>query len=198
MNFERENSLKSEYSRICGVDEAGRGPLAGPVVAAGVILPTDFDLQQINDSKKLSPKKREILFDRITANAIDYAIEFVDEKTIDEINILQATLLAMKRVVLKLKADFVLIDGNQKIDLNIVQETVIKGDSKVASIACASILAKVARDRFMVEQSKLYPEYEFERHKGYPTKLHREKILEFGACDIHRKSFLTKILKNGV
>lgn len=195
MNFECENALKTKYKRICGIDEAGRGPLAGPVVAAGVILPDDFNLDGINDSKKISAKKREALFDYIIQNAVDYDIEFINEKIIDEINILQATLLAMKNVVLKLNPDYYLVDGNQMIDVKTKGKSVVHGDATVASIAAASILAKVSRDRFMSEQSKIYPEYNFEKHKGYGTKLHREKILEFGPCEIHRKTFLSKILK---
>lgn len=187
------------YKIVAGVDEAGRGPLAGPVYAAAVILPEDFYSPEINDSKKISEKKREVLFDIITENALAYAIESVDSETIDEINILAATMLAMKKAVeaLKLKPDLVLVDGNRTSDLSIKAKCVIKGDSKSQSIAAASILAKVARDRFCKEKlDLLYPEYCFNKHKGYGTKLHVEKIKEFGPCKEHRKSFLKKILNS--
>ncbi len=187
------------YKIIAGVDEAGRGPLAGPVYAAAVILPEDFYSPEINDSKKISEKKREVLFDIITENALAYAIESVDAEIIDEINILAATMLAMKKAVeaLKVKPDLVLVDGNRTGDLSIKTQCVIKGDSKSQSIAAASILAKVARDRFCKEKlDLLYPEYCFNKHKGYGTKLHVEKIKEFGPCKEHRKTFLKKILNS--
>lgn len=192
--FEYEKSALG-YKAICGVDEAGRGPLAGPVFAAAVILPLDFEIAGINDSKKLSEKKRESLFDEITSKALAYDIESADNNVIDEINILNATMLAMKKAVesLSVRPDIVYIDGNRVPKLDIKTEFVIKGDATSASIAAASILAKVSRDRFMRQMDEKYPEYEFARHKGYPTKLHYEKIREYGVCDIHRMSFLKKM-----
>lgn len=194
---ETENRLFGEgYRYIAGVDEAGRGPLAGPVYAAAVILPRDIRLDGINDSKKLSPKKREELFDEITEKAIGYSIFSVDEKTIDEINILRATYMAMNGAVnlLSPKPDYVIIDGNSIRDMLIPHETIVKGDAKSISIAAASILAKVARDRYITEMAELYPEYGFEKHKGYGTKEHTEAILKYGASPIHRKTFLKKLL----
>ena len=190
-----ENAINAGYKVVCGIDEAGRGPLAGPVHAAAVILPIGLEIEGLNDSKKLSEKKREQLFDIICEKAIDYSIGVASEKEIDEINILNATFLAMHRAVegLKIRPDYALIDGNQypKIPF-VIEETVVKGDAKSMSIAAASILAKVSRDRFMLEKTKEYPQYEFEKHKGYGTKLHYEKIREFGPSPIHRKSFLKK------
>lgn len=185
------------YRLIAGVDEAGRGPLAGPVYAAAVILPQDIRLDGINDSKKLSPKKREELFDKITEKAISYAIFSVDEKEIDKINILRATHKAMNGAVLALskKPDYVIIDGNSISGMVLPHETIVKGDAKSISIAAASILAKVARDRYITEMAALYPEYHFEKHKGYGTKEHTEAILKYGASPIHRKTFLKNILK---
>lgn len=193
--IEKEYTLKG-YSVICGVDEAGRGPLAGPVYAAAVILPPDCEIEGLNDSKKLSEKKREQLFDVVCEKALAYSVGIATEKEIDEINILQATFLAMKRAVesLEIKPDLALIDGNQKPKTGVDEITVVKGDAKSMSIAAASIIAKVSRDRFMLEMDKKYPEYEFSKHKGYGTKLHYEKIREFGVCDIHRRSFLKKII----
>lgn len=194
--LEKENSLiSSGYKFICGVDEAGRGPLAGPVFAAAVILPEGEIIEGINDSKKLTPKKRDELYDIICEKAVAYASASVDEKVIDEINILNATFLAMKTAVEKLsvKPDFVLVDGNRLPDLAYPSEAVVKGDAKSISIAAASIIAKVERDRYITEQAKIYPEYGFEKHKGYGTKAHTEAILKYGACPIHRKSFLKKI-----
>lgn len=195
--FEIENEKKSNgYNLVCGVDEAGRGPLAGPVYAAAVILPEGLYIQGLNDSKKLSEKRREELFDIITENAIAYAIAFVDEKRIDEINILNATFEAMNKAVdnLTTKPDYVLIDGNRIKGMTIPHETVVKGDAKSASIAAASILAKVSRDRFITEMAQKYPEYGFEKHKGYGTALHNEAILKYGPCEIHRRTFLKKLL----
>ena len=190
-----ENAINAGYKVVCGIDEAGRGPLAGPVHAAAVILPIGLEIEGLNDSKKLSEKKREQLFDIICEKAIDYSIGVASEKEIDEINILNATFLAMHRAVegLKIRPDYALIDGNQypKIPF-VIEETVVKGDAKSMSIAAASILAKVSRDRFMLEKTKEYPQYEFEKHKGYGTKLHYEKIREFGPSPIHRMSFLKK------
>ena len=191
-----QNALNSGYKVICGIDEAGRGPLAGPVHAAAVILPLGLEIEGLNDSKKLSEKKREQLFDIICEKAIDYSIGMATEKEIDEINILNATFLAMHRAVegLKIKPDYALIDGNQypKIPF-IMEETVVKGDAKSMSIAAASILAKVSRDRFMLEKTKEFPQYQFEKHKGYGTKLHYEMLAEFGPSPLQRMSFLKKL-----
>lgn len=194
-----EEARKNGYKVICGVDEAGRGPLAGPVYAAAVVLHKGQIIEGVNDSKKLSEKKREALFDEITSVCADFSIASASEKEIDEINILQATFLAMKRAVngLKTLPDLALVDGNRAPDLGSVNvETIIKGDSKSQSIAAASILAKVSRDRFMLEAAQKYPEYCFEKHKGYGTKLHYEMIEKYGICEIHRKSFLKKVLMN--
>ncbi len=193
MDFEYEINAKNKgFSAVCGVDEAGRGPLAGPVFAAAVILPEDCVIEGLNDSKKLTEKKREALFDVIREKAISYSIASVDEKTIDEINILQATYLAMKKAVegLDVPADYALIDGNRMPRIDIDGETVIKGDALSPSIAAASILAKVSRDRFMLELDKKYPQYCFSQHKGYGTKLHYEMLTEHGVSDCHRISFL--------
>lgn len=181
---------------ICGVDEAGRGPLAGPVYAAAVILKPDTIIKGINDSKKLTEKRREVLFDEICEKAVAYNIYSVDEKRIDEINILNTTYEAMSGAVagLNVKPDFALIDGNRIRGMKIPCETVVKGDAKSASIAAASILAKVSRDRFMCEMAKKYPEYGFQQHKGYGTKAHNKAILEYGACEIHRMTFLKNLL----
>lgn len=181
---------------ICGVDEAGRGPLAGPVFAAAVILDDDCVIEGMNDSKKLSEKKREALFDVIKEKALAYSVYSVDEKTIDKINILNATMLAMQGAVngLDIKPGKVIIDGNKCPELEMPAESVVKGDSKSMAIAAASILAKVSRDRFIKEQAKIYPEYGFEKHKGYGTKAHYEAIEKYGICAIHRKSFLKKVL----
>ncbi len=197
MDYLYEESAKAAgYNVICGIDEAGRGPLAGPVHAAAVILPLGLEIEGLNDSKKLSEKKREQLFDIICEKAIDYSIGVATEQEIDEINILNATFLAMHRAVegLKIKPDYALIDGNQypKIPF-VMEETVVKGDAKSMSIAAASILAKVSRDRFMLEKTKEYPQYQFEKHKGYGTKLHYEMLMEFGPSPIHRMSFLKKL-----
>ena len=183
------------YKYICGVDEAGRGPLAGPVFAAAVILPEGYEIDGLNDSKKLSEKKREKLYDEIIEHALAYSVQSCDNNVIDEINILAATMLAMKTAVesLGIKPDIVFVDGNRLPKLEVPAEYVIKGDATSASIAAASILAKVSRDRFMYEMDKKYPEYCFEKHKGYPTKLHYEKIREFGPSEIHRLSFLKKM-----
>ncbi len=180
---------------LCGVDEAGRGPLAGPVFAAAVILPPDTVLEGINDSKKLSEKKRELLFERITEAAIAYHIAYATEAEIDEYNILQATFLAMHRAVkgLCIIPDYLLIDGNRRPAFKFEGECVIKGDGKSACIAAASILAKVARDRYLCMLDEQYPQYCFAKHKGYPTVLHYEMLTKYGISPVHRKSFLKKL-----
>ncbi len=191
---EIENSLYGKgYELVAGIDEAGRGPLAGPVCAAAVILPKDLVIDGINDSKKLTEKKRELLFDVIIKSAIAYSIEFVSPEVIDEINIRQATSLAMHNALknLETKADYVIIDGNDNIPYEIPFEYVIKGDAKSQTIAAASILAKVSRDRLMTELDKEYPEYCFAKHKGYGTKVHIEAIRKSGVSPVHRKSFMT-------
>lgn len=191
-----EKALNAGYKCVCGIDEAGRGPLAGPVYAAAVILPFGLEIEGLNDSKKISEKKREQLFDIICEKAVDYSIGIATEQEIDEINILNATFLAMHRAVerLKTKPDYALIDGNQYPKIPFVaEETVVKGDAKVMSVAAASILAKVSRDRFMLEKAKEYPQYQFEKHKGYGTKLHYEMLKEYGPSPIHRMTFLKKL-----
>ena len=195
-NLKKYEKEYAQYTYICGIDEVGRGPLAGPVVAGAVILPKDCDILYINDSKQLSEKKREELFEEITEKAIAYNIFSVDEKRIDEINILNATYEAMNGAVngLSTAPDFVLIDGNRISGMEIPHETVVKGDSKSISIAAASILAKVSRDRFICQMAEKYPEYGFEKHKGYGTKAHNEAILKYGPCPIHRRTFLRKLL----
>ena len=179
------------FNNIAGIDEAGRGPLAGPVVAAAVILLSKINIPDLNDSKKLSPKKREELFPKIQEMSVAYSVAAIDQEVIDEINILQAARLAMKKAVEKLKITpgLLLIDGNQKIDSNLNQWAIVKGDSRSLTIAAASVLAKVTRDRIMDDYHKLYPQYGFDRHKGYGTKLHRNLIQEHGPCPIHRKTF---------
>ena len=193
--WEIENSLYEEgYKMICGVDEAGRGPLAGPVCAAAVILPKGLELSGLNDSKKLTDKKRRELFPLIKEQAIAYGIGLATHEEIDEINILQATYLAMERAIAQLegKADFALIDGNRAKYFGLPVRTVIKGDSLSASIAAASVLAKVTRDDIMLEMAEKYPQYGFEVHKGYGTKAHYEALREHGHSEIHRMSFLKK------
>lgn len=187
-----KNAASKGYKAVCGVDEAGRGPLAGPVFAAAVILPEDCEIEGLNDSKKISEKKREMLFDVIREKAVSYSIASVDEKVIDEINILQATYLAMKNAVegLDVPADYALIDGNRMPPISIDGETIVKGDAKSPSVAAASILAKVSRDRYMLELDKEMPEYCFAQHKGYGTKLHYECLTEHGVSEHHRMSFL--------
>lgn len=182
------------FEIVCGIDEAGRGPLAGPVCAAAVILPRDLEIEGLNDSKKLSDKRRRVLFDEITAQAVTYGIAFAIEQEIDEINILQATFLAMRRALaqLSIQPSIALIDGNRETDFGLPVRTIVKGDSLSANIAAASILAKVTRDDFMLEQAKLYPEYGFDIHKGYGTKAHYEALRKYGPCPIHRRTFLKK------
>lgn len=199
--WETEKNLKAQgYKFIAGVDEAGRGPLAGPVYAAAVILPEGARLDGINDSKKLSEKKREALFDEITKIAISYSIASMDEKIIDQVNILNATHMAMCQAVdnLSIHADYVIIDGNSIKGMEKPHETLVKGDAKSISIAAASILAKVSRDRYIKEMGEKYPEYGFEKHKGYGTKAHTDAILEHGVCPIHRKTFLKKLLGENI
>lgn len=191
-----KKAYSNGYSLVAGVDEAGRGPLAGPVFAACVILPKDCIIDGINDSKKLSEKKRELLFDEICQKAISYSIASVDEKKIDEVNILNATHIAMNKAVegMKIPPDYVLIDGNSIKNMKTPHETIVKGDQKSISIAAASILAKVSRDRYILKLSEKYPQYGFEKHKGYGTKLHTDAILKYGPSPIHRKTFLKKLL----
>lgn len=198
LKYENE-ALSKGYNNICGVDEAGRGPLAGPVCAAAVILPKGEIIEGVNDSKKLTEKKREALYDVIKEKAVAYSIAFALVEEIEEMNILNATMLAMKRAVdgLDIPADYAMIDGNKIPNLNIPSEYVIKGDANSMSIAAASILAKVTRDRLCADYEKEYPQYGFAKHKGYGTKLHREMILKYGPCKIHRMSFLKKLLNNG-
>ena len=191
--MELESSLRAEgYDRICGVDEAGRGPLAGPVCAAAVILPPDVELPGLNDSKKLSEKKRELLFPLIQEQAVAWSVAFASVEEIEELNILRATFLAMNRAIagLNVKPDLALIDGNQNREIAIPSRTVVHGDARCACIAAASILAKVSRDRLMKELAVRYPQYGFEKHKGYGTKAHYAALREYGPCPIHRKSFL--------
>ena len=192
-SFDIENEKRAEgYKNICGCDEAGRGPLCGPVVAAAVILSPDTVIEGLNDSKKLTEKKRELLFDVIKEKAIAYAIAEASPEEIDDINILNASMLAMCRAVeaLEVEADFALIDGNCSRGFKIPTETVVKGDAKSASIAAASILAKVTRDRQCQELDALYPEYNIAKHKGYPTKDHMDAVRKYGPSPIHRKTFL--------
>ncbi len=185
------------FQYVCGVDEAGRGPLAGPVCAAAVILPKGLIIEGVNDSKKLTEKKREALFDVICDSALAYSIVFADVDEIEEANILRATMNAMKRAVegLNVPVDFAYIDGNTMPPIEINGECIVKGDAKSMSVACASILAKVSRDRLMLKYAEEYPQYGFEKHKGYGTKVHIEALKEFGLCPVHRPSFLKKILK---
>lgn len=188
--------IEDSYTQalICGVDEAGRGPLAGPVCAAAVILPAHLQIPGLTDSKKLTDKKRRELFPIIQDQAIAFGIGLASEAEIDEINILQATFLAMHRALsqLSVRPELALIDGNRETDFGLPVKTVVKGDSLSANIAAASILAKVTRDDIMMEQAKVYPQYGFEIHKGYGTKAHYEALRQFGACPIHRRTFLKK------
>lgn len=196
LGFEKE-ALAKGYKSVCGVDEAGRGPLAGPVCAAAVILPEGVIIDGVNDSKKLSEKKRESLFDVIREQALSYSIAYATVDEIEEINILNATMLAMRRAIdgLEIKADYAMIDGNKIPPIDIDAECIVKGDAKSMSIACASILAKVSRDRLLYKYAEEYPMYGFDKHKGYGTKVHREAILKYGPCPYHRKSFLKKLYK---
>lgn len=196
LEFEKE-ALAKGYKSVCGVDEAGRGPLAGPVCAAAVILPEGVVIDGVNDSKKLSEKKRESLFDVIREQTLAYSIAYATVDEIEEINILNATMLAMRRAIdgLDIKADYAMIDGNKIPPIDIDAECIVKGDAKSMSIACASILAKVSRDRLLYKYAEEYPMYGFDKHKGYGTKVHREAILKYGPCPYHRKSFLKKLYK---
>ena len=194
--WELENEIyDSGVSLICGVDEAGRGPLAGPVCAAAVILPRNIEIVGLNDSKKLSEKSREKLYDEICEKAMSFGIAFASVEEIEEFNILNAAMLAMNRAIAQLEPqpELALIDGNRSSAIEINSRCVIKGDAKCADIAAASILAKVTRDRYMLEMAEKYPEYHFERHKGYGTKLHYEALRDYGPCEIHRPSFLRKM-----
>ena len=194
--WELERELYAQgCALLCGVDEAGRGPLAGPVCAAAVILPVGLELPGLNDSKKLTEKQREALFMPIKAAAKAYGIAFASVEEIENLNILNATFLAMNRAISQLipQPELALIDGNRNTGISIPSRCVVKGDSRCADIAAASVLAKVSRDHYMMEMAEKYPEYGFERHKGYGTKLHYEAIRKFGPCPIHRPSFLKKL-----
>ena len=191
------NANKNGYKFVCGVDEAGRGPLAGPVCAAAVILPENCVIEGLDDSKKLTEKKREALFDIIIEKSVSYCIAYGSLEEIEEYNILNATYLAMNRAIqgLQSPADYALIDGNRvPTNIKVPCETIVKGDAKSMSIAAASILAKVSRDRLLLDYDKEYPEYQFAKHKGYGTKLHTDLIKKYGPCPIHRLSFLKNIL----
>ena len=193
IKYENE-AYNAGYTLICGVDEAGRGPLAGPVYAAAVVLEKGQIIDGVNDSKKLSEKKREMLFDRIIKECKDYSIAYATEKEIDEINILNATFLAMRRAIegLKCNPQLALIDGNKCPNSGIEEKAIVKGDANSISIAAASILAKVSRDRYMLKMAEKYPEYKFDKHKAYGTKAHYEALDKYGPCEIHRKTFLKK------
>ena len=190
-----QKAVEAGFVRVCGCDEAGAGPLAGPVYAAAVILAQGADIPGLNDSKKLTEKKREALYEVITTQAVSWSVTRVEAWEIDEMDILNARMLAMQRAMdgLSVSPDLALIDGNRSNGITTPNETVVKGDGKSASIAAASILAKVARDHYMIEMAERYPQYAFEKHKGYPTKLHYERLREYGPCPIHRKTFLKKL-----
>lgn len=192
--YEFDKDYRKDYPIVCGCDEAGRGPLAGDVFAAAVIFDENTVIEGVNDSKKLTPKKRDLLFDEIKEKALYWAIEVATVEEIENINILNSAMLAMKRAVEKLgiTPDICLIDGNKTPPVSCKAQAVVKGDGKSQSVAAASILAKVARDRYMLEMADKYPQYHFEKHKGYGTKLHYQMIDEFGPCEIHRPSFLKK------
>ena len=197
--FEYDSAVRNDAPVLCGVDEAGRGPLAGDVYAAAVVFDDGVFIDGLNDSKKLSEKKREALFDEIIEKAKAYCIATATVEEIERLNILQATMLAMRRAVegLGLTPDMAIIDGNRLPELKCPAQTVVKGDGLSASIAAASVLAKVSRDRCMKKLAEEYPQYLFEKHKGYGTKLHNEMILKYGPSPVHRMSFLKKLLKNG-
>jgi ribonuclease HII len=197
LDYSYENNAHNEgYLVVCGVDEAGRGPLAGPVFAGAVILPENYTHEILNDSKKLSEKKRDLVYDDIIRDAISWSVGIATEQEIDDINILNATFLAMKRAVngLNIKPDLAFIDGNRYANTGVKEITIVKGDSKCMSVAAASIIAKVSRDRFMQEVDKQYPQYQFSKHKGYGTKLHYEMIEQYGISPVHRKTFLKNII----
>lgn len=199
MTYEYENLYKEKgFSVVCGVDEAGRGPLAGPVFAAAVILPDGLEDIGLNDSKKLTKKKRDALFDIIKEKATAWSVASASEREIDDLNILNATFLAMKRAVdgLSVRPNLALIDGNRLPKTGIAEEAIVKGDAKSISIAAASVLAKVSRDRYMLALDKQYPEYLFAKHKGYPTALHYEMIKKYGISPVHRLSFLKTLDKH--
>ena len=193
------NAHENGYAMVCGCDEAGAGPLAGRVYAAAAILPDGLELPYLNDSKKVTPKRRDVLYEQIKEKAVAWAVAWAEAAEIDELDILNCRMLAMQRAIdaLSVKADYALIDGNRdhgnKIAITTPHETVIGGDGVSPSIAAASILAKVSRDRYMEEMAEQYPQYEFEKHKGYPTKRHYELVRELGPCPIHRLSFLKKL-----
>lgn len=194
--WELENEIYDAGEQLlCGVDEAGRGPLAGPVCAAAVILPRGLCIPGLNDSKKLTEKKREALYDVICSSAVSYGIAFATVEEIEEVNILNAAMLAMNRAVEKLSVQptLALIDGNRNSAIKVASRCVVKGDAKCADIAAASVLAKVTRDRYMLEMAEKYPQYKFEKHKGYGTKDHYAALREYGPCEIHRPSFLRKM-----
>ena len=198
LTFDYELALINDgYTHICGVDEAGRGPLAGPVVAAACILPPDCVIDGLDDSKKLSEAKREKIFDQICADAVSYCVASASSEEIDRLTILNATMLAMARAIsgLPIPADFAIVDGNCVRNFPIPAMTIVKGDAKSPSIAAASILAKVTRDRYCLEMDVQYPEYNFKKHKGYPTKEHRALLQKYGPCPLHRKSFLRCVQK---
>lgn len=191
LTLDYENHLWERGLIPAGVDEAGRGPLAGPVVAASVVLSKDNPIEGLNDSKALSPLKRSILYDMISERCLSFAVGIIDNDVIDNINILQATINAMEKsiIALTIKPDLVYIDGNRPTTLDIAQQTIVKGDTKCQSIAAASIIAKVTRDRIMEKMHEKYPQYDFIKHKGYPTKSHYEALKKYGPCPIHRVSF---------
>ena len=195
-----ENDLhKKGFKNICGIDEAGRGPLAGPVVVAGVIMPQDSMIEGVNDSKKVSEKKREVLYDLIIKEAISYSVQIIGQDVIDDINILNATKQGVTKIAeeLEVRPDLIIVDALEHINTKrIPYESIVKGDAKCYSISCASILAKVTRDRIMREWDLVYPQYGFAQHKGYGTKKHMEAIREYGLCPIHRISFTKNIIKS--
>lgn len=194
--WQLENEIYDAGEKLlCGVDEAGRGPLAGPVCAAAVILPRGLEIDGLNDSKKLTEKKREALYDVICNSAVSYGIAFASVEEIEELNILNAAMLAMNRAIEKLspQPSLALIDGNRNSSIKIASRCIVKGDAKCADIAAASVLAKVTRDRYMLEMAEKYPQYGFEKHKGYGTKNHYAVLREYGPCEIHRPSFLRKM-----
>lgn len=197
--WDQEVRCQNQIERLAGVDEAGAGPLAGRVYAAAVILPPDIQLPYLNDSKKVTPRRRELLFDLIREQAVSWSVAWVEAEEIDQLDILNSRMLAMQRAIdgLSPAPQLVLVDGNRdhgsRCAITTPHQTVVKGDAHSACIAAASILAKVSRDRYMEEMAKAYPQYAFDRHKGYPTKLHYELLREYGPCPIHRRSFLKKL-----